>query len=214
MKFIKEPVNTFTHFIGFVLSILALIFMLIKSLRLENTLYIISSAIFGSSLILLYLASTLHHMIKSGEKIYTLLRKIDHSMIYVLIAGTYTPICLITLQGTLGTILFSIIWSIAVIGIIIKFFWLNAPRILYTSFYLVMGWISVFFMFPIYKSLEFSGFLLLAIGGISYTIGAIFYAFNFPKHKHLHFGSHEIFHLFVIVGSLSHYIMISRYIIN
>lgn len=212
-KYIKEPINSLTHLGGAILSGFALIYMLYRSI-LNGSPYQIAAAItFGISLILLYSASTVYHWVFSSEKLYTILRKIDHSMIYLLIAGTYTPICLVTLRGKLGWILFSLIWTLAITGIIMKIFWLNAPRWLYTAFYVILGWLAIFFIGPIYKALPTNGFIWLFSGGILYTFGAVIYATKLPIFKLKRLGFHETFHLFILLGSLSHFIMVSKYIL-
>ena len=212
-KFIKEPINSLTHLGGAILSAFATIYMLYQSIMIGNPYKIAAAITFGISLILLYTASTVYHWVFSSEKLYTILRKIDHSMIYMLIAGTYTPICLVTLKGKLGWILFSLIWSLAISGIIMKIFWLNAPRWLYTAFYLVLGWLAIFFIGPIYKALPSPAFILLFSGGLMYTFGAIIYATKLPIFKFKYLGFHEIFHLFILFGSFSHFLMVSQYIL-
>lgn len=212
-KYIKEPINSLTHLGGAVLSAFALIYMLYRSISNGSPYQIAAAITFGISLILLYTASTVYHWVFSSEKLYTILRKIDHSMIYMLIAGTYTPICLVTLNGKLGWTLFILIWSLALSGIIMKIFWLNAPRWLYTAFYVILGWLAIFFIGPIYKALATNGFIWLFSGGILYTFGAIIYATKLPIFKFKHLGFHETFHLFILLGSLSHFIMVSKYIL-
>ena len=210
---IREPVNSMTHLFGAILSAMGLVWMLFKVLRQPSPEYLISALVFGASLILLYSASTCYHWLVASSKTIKLLRKIDHSMIYVLIAGTYTPICILALPRPLGLYLLAGIWILTLTGIIMKLAWLGAPRFIYTSFYLFLGWLAVFFIMPIYRTLPLPGFILLITGGILYTAGALIYAFK-PKRLHLSvFGFHEIFHLFILGGSLSHFIMVSRYLL-
>lgn len=171
----KEPVNTLTHLIGAILSVLALIVMLVKGIGNGSTLQISVAIIFGISLIALYTASTVYHWVPSSEKLNAILRRVDHSMIYVLIAGTYTPVCLLALKGRLGWSLFGAIWGLAVLGIIIKLVWFSAPRWLSTAFYLALGWLAIFFIVPLYKALPMQGFVWLLIGGLMYSIGAVIY---------------------------------------
>lgn len=212
-KYIKEPINTLTHLLGAILSGVALIYMMYKSIISGNPYKIAGATTFGISLILLYTASTVYHWTFSSEKLYTILRKIDHSMIYLLIAGTYTPICLVTLKGKLGWTLFALIWSLAISGIIMKIFWLNAPRWLYTAFYVILGWLAIFFIGPIYRAIPLKGFIWLFSGGVLYTLGALIYATKLPLFKFKHLGFHEIFHIFILLGSLSHFIMVSKYVL-
>ena len=137
-------------------------------------------------------------------------RKIDHIMISVLIAGTYTPVCLTALKGKVGFILLTAIWTLAIGGIILKIFFVNCPKWLSSAIYLIMGWLCVFALKPIYKTLPLSGFLWLLFGGVAYTLGAVIYVFklkSFNK-KHIYFGSHEIFHVFIMLGTFCHYMLL------
>lgn len=208
----KEPVNTLTHLSGALLSVVALVVMILKGVGNESTLQIASAIIFGLSLLGLYVASTVYHWVPSSEKLNGILRRIDHSMIYVLIAGTYTPVCLLALKGVLGWSLFGTIWTLAIIGIIMKIVWLHAPRWLYTAFYLILGWLAVFFIVPLYKALPLQGFVWLLVGGFMYSVGAIIYGTKSKRIRISVFGFHEIFHLFILAGSLAHFIMVERFI--
>jgi hemolysin III len=208
----KEPVNTLTHLSGALLSVVALVVMILKGVGNESSLQILSATIFGLSLLGLYVASTVYHWVPSSEKLNGILRRIDHSMIYVLIAGTYTPVCLLALKGVLGWSLFGTIWTLAIIGIIMKIVWLHAPRWLYTAFYLILGWLAVFFIVPLYKALPLQGFVWLLVGGLMYSVGAIIYGTKSKRIRISVFGFHEIFHLFILAGSLAHFIMVERFI--
>lgn len=210
---IKDPMSAFTHFIGVILSIIAVFHLVSKAYTYGNLLHIISFAIFGISLTLLYLASTLYHLIDRPKRLSKILHRIDHMMIFVLIAGTYTPICLIPLKGTIGLTLLSIIWAAAIAGIMFKIFWMNAPRWINTGIYIGMGWMIVIAIFPLAKTLSFSAINWLFAGGIAYTLGAVIYGTKWPKFNSKWFGFHEIFHLFVLLGSMCHYIMIYNYVI-
>ncbi len=181
---IKEPVNALTHLAGAVLSSVALVWMIIKGVSNGSTLQIVSALVFGLSLIALYTASTVYHWVPSSEKVDAILRRVDHSMIYILIAGTYTPVCLIALKGTLGWTLFGIVWGLAALGIVMKLVWFNAPRWLYTAFYLILGWMAIFFIVPLYKSLPLQGFVWLIVGGLSYSLGSVIYATKSKKSKY------------------------------
>lgn len=209
----KEPVNTLTHLSGALLSVIALVLMILKGIGNGSPLQIASAIVFGVSLIALFTASTVYHWVPSSEKVRVILRRVDHSMIYILIAGTYTPVCLLALKGVLGWSLFGVIWLLAVIGIIMKIVWINAPRWLYTSFYLILGWIAVFFIMPLYKSLPIQGFVWLLIGGLMYTVGAVIYGTKSQKLKISVFGFHEIFHMFILAGSFSHFMMVQGFIL-
>ena len=169
--------------------------------------------IFGVSLVLLYSASATYHLVVASDKVISFLRKIDHSMIFILIAGSYTPFCLIALNGIEGWITFGIVSGIAICGVVFKMVWFNCPRWLSTSVYIGMGWISVFIVIPLYKSIALGGILLLLAGGISYTIGAIIYGLKPKALKFKNLGFHEIFHIFILIGSLCHYIAVFKYVI-
>jgi hemolysin III len=209
----REPVSGLTHLIGAVLSAIGLVLMIYYAVSKGTVWHIVSFSIFGGSLILLYTASTLYHLLNISEKGVRVLRKIDHMMIYVLIAGTYTPICLIPLRGGWGYSILITIWGIAITGIIMKILWFDAPRWLYTMFYLVMGWLVVIALWPIIKTTPIGGVLWLIAGGLLYTIGAVIYGTKWPPLKSKIFGFHEIFHLFVLYGSFCHFWLMFRYLL-
>ena len=211
---IKDPGSAITHFIGMLMAIFAAVPLLIKAAHEPSRIYVISIAIYAISLILLYAASTTYHTFNKSEKINTILKKIDHMMISVLIAGSYTPICLLVLKGKTGIILLSIVWGIAIVGILIKAFWVYCPKWVSSVLYIGMGWTCILAFGPIVRSLTPSAFFWLLTGGIIYTIGGVIYALKLPifNSKHPYFGSHEIFHLFVMGGSLCHYIFMFCYL--
>lgn len=206
---IKDPGSAITHFIGCVMAMLAALPLLVKAAREPNRIYMIAMSIFILSMILLYAASTIYHTVDSTEKVNRRLRKLDHIMIFVLIAGSYTPVCLIVLQGRTGLLLCTAVWIIAVIGIVVKACWITCPKWFSSIIYIGMGWLCVFAFIPIMKSLSIAGFAWLLAGGIIYTIGGIIYALKLPifNSHHKNFGSHEIFHLFVMGGSICHFIV-------
>ena len=208
----REPISSLTHLLGAFLSLIGLIFLIKYSLDVTNVYNTIILAVFGISSILLYCASSTYHQSLSSQRVIKVLRRVDHSMIYVLIAGTYTPICLIALKGTMGTLLFLGIWLLAFVGIILKIVWFDAPRLLYTGFYILMGWISVIAIVPIIKAISLGGFIWLLSGGLFYTVGAIIYATKRPKINLPLFGFHEIFHIFILLGSLCHFVLMFKYI--
>ena len=213
-KKLREPINAITHLAGAGLSLIALIAMLAKVISSNpTTTAILSVIIFGISLILLYTTSGTYHGITSNEKVISIFQKLDHSMIFVLIAGSYTPFCLIALNGKSGWILFSIVTLIAICGIIFKLAWFNCPRTLSTSIYIVMGWLAVFVFKPLLTSLSGPGLFLLIIGGVLYTIGGIIYAIKPKCLTFKHLGFHEIFHIFILLGSLYHFLCIYLYVI-
>ncbi len=210
---VKDPVSGFSHLAGAVLSIVGLIVLIKYAIAIGNIWHIVSFSIFGASLILLYSASSIYHLIIISERGMSILRKIDHMMIYVLIAGTYTPICLIPLRGGWGWSLLGSIWGIAMAGIILKILWFNAPRWLYTLFYVIMGWLVIIAFLPLIRTVPIGGVIWLIAGGIMYTLGALIYGTKWPKIKSKIFGFHEIFHIFVLYGSMCHFILMFRYIL-
>lgn len=209
----REPVSGLTHLFGAVLSVVGIIILIVTCTK--NNMYsnIFALVIFGISLVGLYSASSVYHLVNISKKAIRVLRKIDHCMIYVLIAGTYTPICLISLKGKTGTILLIIIWSMAAAGIALKLLWFNAPRWLYTLFYVVMGWAAVFTISPLSKIFPNLAMFYLFAGGVSYTVGAVFYALKKPIFKNKIFGFHEIFHIFVLIGSAFHFALMFQYVL-
>lgn len=208
-KNLKDPGSAITHFIGMMMAIFAATPLMIKSIHSPEKAHTISLAIFIVSMILLYGASTLYHSVKCSEKVTKRLRKLDHAMIFVLIAGSYTPICVIVLKPAVGLPLLALVWSIALAGIILKLCWINAPAWLSSAIYIIMGWACVLAFSPIMNGLVKPAFYWLLTGGIIYTIGGIIHALKLPifNAKHKNFGSHEIFHLFVMLGSFCHFIV-------
>ncbi|WP_404359304.1 hemolysin III family protein [Cytobacillus firmus] len=213
-SYIREPINGLTHLAGAILSFAGLLAMVIKaSLTTSSPIAITAVAIFGISLMLLYSASATYHMVIAKDKVIAFLRKLDHSMIYVLIAGSYTPFCLITLNGVTGWVLFGIVTAVALSGILFKMIWFNCPRWLSTALYIAMGWIIVFAFSPLSESLSSAGVLLLLLGGILYTIGGVIYAVKPRFLEFNHMGFHEIFHIFIMMGSMAHFLCVFMYVI-
>ncbi len=210
-KHLKDPGSAITHFIG---MIGALSFAIPLLLKATDTVHIISFSIFALSMVLLYGASTTYHTFDISEKINTLLKKIDHLMIFILIAGSYTPVCLIVLNGKTGYILLSVIWGIAVIGMLVKAFFINCPKWFSSVIYISMGWTIVFAFAPLLNALSQMAFFWLLAGGIIYTIGGVIYALKLPifNENHKFFNSHVIFHIFVLGGSLCHFIFMYNYV--
>ncbi|WP_080875183.1 PAQR family membrane homeostasis protein TrhA [Oceanobacillus timonensis] len=212
-KFIREPMNAFTHFIGIVLSIAGLILLVVKAARVGVPLDVGAVAAFGISLILLYTASTVYHSVIAGPKTIAFFRRMDHAMIYVLIAGTYIPLCLIALQGTTGWVLFWVVTVLAVLGVLFKLIWFHSPRWLSTLLYVLMGWIAVFYSGALAPVIGTGGMVYLIAGGILYTIGAVIYWLKPEFLRSRYFGYHEIFHIFILLGSLGHFLCIYLYVI-
>jgi len=211
-RYLREPVNSLTHGIGAILSIVGLVLLLNEALQRGSISEIIAFSMFGLSMILLYTASSLYHALPVKEKTLEILRKFDHSMIYVLIVGTYTPICLLVLKGEWKWIVFITIWSIAIVGIIKKIYWMNAPRWLSTAFYLGMGWFGVILFPDMVGKLPIAFIIWIIAGGLAYTFGAIIYGFKKPNPIPEWFGHHEIWHLFVLAGTFAHFWAIYEYL--
>lgn len=213
---LKDPGSAITHFIGMLMAIFAATPLIIRAVHRPDKIYVVSVCIFMASMILLYAASTAYHTFDIGPQKNLLLKKIDHMMISVLIAGTYTPVCLIVLHGFTGYLLLSLVWGIALIGVIINIFWINCPKWFSSILYIAMGWVCVIAFTQILNALSTVAFVWLLAGGIIYTIGGIIYALKLPifNSKHKSFGSHEIFHLFVMGGSLCHFVFIFAYVVK
>lgn len=212
---IREPGSAITHLFGMIFAVAASTPMLLKAAFTCGRTAVIAMTVFMTSMILLYAASTLYHSVNlSGQKL-KFFRKIDHMMIFVLIAGSYTPICLLVLEPASGKTLLITVWAIAAAGMLIKLFWITCPKWFSSILYIAMGWacISVFSELLTHLSAHAFGWLLA--GGILYTIGGIIYALKLPFFNQLHknFGSHEIFHLFVMGGSICHFICMYYYIL-
>lgn len=211
---VKDPGSAITHFVGSLMAVFAATPLLIKAAGHPDSIHMISLGIFILSMILLYTASTVYHTFGKTQKTHVLLKKFDHMSIYVLIAGTYTPICLIALAGRTGIILLVIIWGLALIGIIVTYFWVFCPKWFSSIIYIAMGWTCVLAFTRIINSISFAGFMWLLAGGIIYTVGGIIYALKLPlfNSRHKNFGTHEIFHLFCIGGSFCHFMLMYLYI--
>ena len=210
IKKLREPVSGLTHLFGALLSVLGLILLVYQAQTTTQTLAFI---IYGISLILLYSASSLYHLLPVSQNALLNLRRFDHMMIYVLIAGTYTPFTLLALHGIMKWGMFSIVWALAFTGIIFKIVWFNAPRWLSTIFYLGMGWLAII-MFPdLLHNFSIDGMYWIGLGGLAYTVGAVIYAIKKPDPIPKVFGFHEIWHIFVLVGSFCHFWSVYEYLI-
>ena len=207
---LKDPGSAITHFIGMLMAMFAATPLILRAMRAPDTVHVISLSIFIVSMILLYAASTTYHTFDLSERTNKILKKLDHCMIFVLIAGSYTPICLIVLHGRTGLMLLALVWSIAILGIIFKLCWVTCPKRVSSVLYIAMGWVCVLAFTQILNSLPAAAFNWLLAGGIIYTVGGIIYALKLPifNAHHKYFGSHEIFHLFVMAGSICHFIML------
>ena len=209
----REPFSSYSHFVGAVLSEIGLFAMLLR-LMLDDTVsgqLAVAAVVFCLSLIALYSASSIYHFSGRGEAVLRRLKKLDHSMIYVLIAGSYTPIVLRYMPAPRSYLFLGAIWLIALSGIAIKLLWIDAPRLLGTALYLALGW-AIALDFGVVLSMPAPAIFLLAAGGLSYTVGGIVYITKKPNIGAV-LGFHELFHLFVIAGSLCHYLMVFWYVL-
>ena len=211
---IREPGSAITHFIGRMMALFASVPLLIKAGVSAGGRTFTAMLIFMLSMVLLYGASATYHSVNLSGKPLRIFRKIDHMMIFVLIAGSYTPVCLIVLGGKEGVTMLTVVWSIAIAGMLIKAFWITCPKWFSSIIYIAMGWVCVFVFRELIHTLSVPAFCWLLAGGIIYTVGGIIYALKLPifNAKHVNFGSHEIFHLFVMVGSICHFIFMYRYV--
>jgi hemolysin III len=205
-----------THLVGAVLSIVGLIVLLVIAIEKGSTRQIVAFSIFGASLVSMYCASAFYHSLKVSERAVAHLRRIDHMMIYILIAGSYTPVCLVLLRGRLGLWLLVAVWSLAALGTLQTVAWMQAPDWLSTVLYIGMGWIAVFLVRPLLAAAPPGFFFWMLGGGVVYTLGAVLYATNWPRLKPgatpRLFGSHEIWHLCVMGGSFAHYWAMLAYV--
>lgn len=207
----KEPVNTLTHFVPFVAAIVGLVFLILMSKNDISKL--ITMTIYGLSMIALYGASSVYHWVRTTPQKELILKKVDHIAIYFLIAGSYTPVFYYGLEGAWRWAMLIAVWTLAIIGMALKLWFIHAPRYVSSAFYVSLGWIALVPFLQLIKHLQMGAIILMAVGGVVYTIGAIIYATKifdfFPKR----FGFHEIFHLFIAAGSIVHFIMILIYIV-
>lgn len=209
----KELTSALTHLGGAVFGIVGTILLLSSVKNSNNTMTVIAFLIFGLSMILLYSASTIYHFIdKSKERAKLVMRKLDHIMIFVLIAGTYTPICLLVLNNTEGLRLLTLVWTITFIGVFIKLFWIKAPNWVSSLLYIAMGWLAVLVLSPLANNMPAGGMFWLMLGGIFYTIGGAIYGIKKPNINKTYFGFHELFHIFVLAGTFCHFIMMYFYV--
>ena len=211
---IREPGSAITHFIAMMMALFAAVPLLVKSGITKDPVTFTAMCIFMGSMVLLYGSSATYHSVNlTGAKL-KIFKRIDHMMIVVLIAGSYTPVCLVVLDNALGYTLLTVIWGIALAGILIKMFWITCPKWFSSCLYIAMGWTAVFIFGTLLDTLSTPAFLWLLGGGIVYTIGGVIYALKLPffNSKHKYFGSHEIFHLFVMGGSICHFIFMYLYV--
>ena len=202
-----RPWSAITHGAGAALALIGTILLLMRAAELGNWLLFVLFSVYGLSMICLYIASTLYHCLRTSVPGRIALRKYDHCSIYLLIAGSYTPLCLTVLRECGGILLLTSVWTLAVVGIALTIARLAIPRWLTSAIYLFMGWLAIFAIVPIQQFLPAPGFFWLLTGGLFYTIGGVLYAVKWPGRNNPRFGCHEIFHLFILMGSICHFIL-------
>ncbi len=207
----KDPASTWTHFITFIAAIIGLVFLM--NLAKDDTTKLISMIIYGASLILLYAASSVYHWIQTTPEKELMLKKIDHVSIYILIAGTYTPVFMLGLTGTWRITMLIMVWALAVVGMLLKVVYIGVPRYVSTILYVILGWFALVPFYQLLLSIPTGGIALMIIGGLFYTVGAVIYATKWPDPLPKVFGFHEVFHLFVMAGSISHFFMMVYFIL-
>ena len=212
---IREPGSAITHFVGMVMAGLAAVPLMAKAGLSGSLAAVNAMMIFMGSMVLLYGASALYHSVVVPERVLRVFRKLDHMMIFVLIAGSYTPVCMIVLGGSSGYTLLAAVWGIAAVGMLIKALWINCPKWFSSIIYIAMGWVCVFVFGQLFETLTSAAFAWLFAGGVIYTVGGVIYALKLPifNSRHENFGSHEIFHLFVMAGSICHFIFMYLYVL-
>ena len=207
---LREPVSGLTHLVGVLLALIALVVLLTRASGRADQL--VAFGIFGFSLVALYGASALYHLLPVSPSAIARLRRLDHMTIFILIAGTYTPICLLALEGGWRIGLLGLVWTLALCGVVLKLLWMDAPRWLSVGVYLAMGWIAVVAASAIFKAIPPGGIAWILGGGLVYTAGAVIYALKRPNLVPGVFGFHELWHLFVLAGSACHFWVMLRYI--
>lgn len=211
---LREPVNSLTHFVGALLALVGTVVLV--SLALGDPWKTTAFAIYGTTLVLLFTASTLLHALPVGGRALLRLRILDHAAIFLLIAGSYTPITLVTLREghpVWAWTLFVLVWALALLGVLFKLVWIGAPRLLSTGLYLSMGWLALVGIVPLLQELPPAGLWWLLVGGLFYSVGAVIYGLRRPDPFPGRFGYHEIWHLLVLAGSGSHYLLVLRHVL-
>lgn len=205
-----RPWSAITHGVGAALAVVGTAALLVRSAVLGlDAWHWVSFLIYGLSMIGLYTASTLYHCVNTSVKGRVALRKYDHCSIFLLIAGSYTPICMVPLRtlGAWGWGIITVIWALTILGLAAALLWINAPRWVTAGLALFMGWLSVLAVYPLLQVLPMEGFLWLLAGGILYSIGGVLYAVKWPGRNNPRFGCHEIFHVFIVLGSICHFFL-------
>ena len=212
MRRLREPVSGLTHLIGAMLGVAGTVVLMVAAVGTRDVLRLLGVGIFGLSLTLLYATSAIYHLVPKTEMGIRLWRRLDYTMIYVLIAGTYTPICLIALPNIWGWTMLGAVWTLSIGGSVLRLCWPGAPQALAIALYVIIGWLGIFAFFPLIAAVPFGAVLWLIVGGFFYTAGAIIFAIKRPNF-HRAFGFHELWHLFVMAGSSSHFWVVLGYIV-
>ncbi|HOV15195.1 MAG TPA: hemolysin III family protein [Spirochaetota bacterium] len=213
-KFVTDEVfNTASHLSGSMAALLGMVILIVKSSYMGDPWKIVSFSIYGVTLLMVFFASTMHHGINSSKKIEQLLRLFDYIAIFPLIAGTFTPLCLVKLRTPIGWAVFGVIWALAIIGIVVKSVFPQIPKWATNTIYISMGWIGGILAIPLFPIIGVKGFLLLLFGGIFYSSGTFIYYNEKPNPIPGKFGFHEIWHIFVIFGALSHYLLMYFFVL-
>jgi hemolysin III len=208
-----RPWSAITHGVGALLALWGAALLLVRARLAGGTVWhAVTFSLYGLSMVALYTASTLYHCVNTTPRGRVALRKCDHASIYFLIAGTYTPICLVPLRGPWGWSLFGVIWALALLGLVLSLLWINAPRWVTAGIYLFMGWLVVVAIYPVVRALPPEGLFWLVLGGVLYTAGGVLYALKWPGRENPRFGCHEVFHIFILLGSVCHFLLMYRVI--
>jgi hemolysin III len=207
-KTFREPISGLTHLVGALLALIGAVCLLAPAIQTRNSGQIVAFAVYSISLVALYSASSAYHLLRLSECGTRTLRRLDHTMIYTLIAGSYTPLCLIALRGAWGLSLLGAVWGLALTGFILTLFYLNKSRWLTVGIYIIMGWLAVVAFVPLLQRMPPAGIFWMVLGGVIYSCGAIIYARKRPDFVPGVFGFHELWHLFVMAGSAAHFVLI------
>ncbi|MFH1059357.1 MAG: hemolysin III family protein [Pseudomonadota bacterium] len=211
---LKNPFSAISHLTGALLSVAALALLVTLAALYASAWHVVGFSIYGTAMVLLYTSSGLYHALNLGERGTRALRRLDHTMIFVLIAGTYTPLCLVPLRGAWGWWLIAAVWGAAAAGVVLTLAWLEAPRWISTLIYLVMGWAALAAVAPLLEAMPAGALIWLGLGGLFYSAGAVIYALKRPDPWPGRFGFHEIWHLFVMAGSFCHFWMMLAYVLD
>jgi hemolysin III len=206
---VREPFEAWSHAVGAALALAGLVYLLVQA---EGARQAVAYAVYGSSLVLLYLASALYHGLPGHETLRSQLHRLDHSAIFLLIAGTYTPPTLLALNPAWGWSLFGVVWGLAAVGVVLRVAWTSPPRRLLTGIYLAMGWLVLVGIEPLVETFPLEAIAWLVAGGLAYTVGAVVYAAERPDPWPDRVGFHGLWHLFVLAGSAFHYVFVAGYV--